>query len=43
MPTACRTALHFGTTTIHRNLATARLVELSLQRGEGVLASNGAF
>jgi phosphoenolpyruvate carboxykinase (ATP) len=40
---SARTALDFGTATIHANLSTARLIEVALQRGEGVLSSNGAF
>ncbi len=33
----------FGTATIHANLAPARLVELAVARGEGILAANGAL
>ena len=29
--------------TVHRNLSTARLIELAIQRGEGILAANGAL
>ena len=35
--------LDFSGVTIHANLSTAQLVETSLRRGEGVLASNGAL
>jgi len=33
----------FGSASIHANLAAARLVELALARGEGILAANGAL
>ena len=33
----------FGSASVHANLATARLIELALARGEGQLASNGAL
>jgi phosphoenolpyruvate carboxykinase (ATP) len=33
----------FGSTTIHRNLPVARLLEHALHRGEGIMASNGAM
>ena len=36
-------ALDLSPGRVHRNLAPARLVELALQRGEGVLAANGGF
>ncbi|MCH8152276.1 MAG: phosphoenolpyruvate carboxykinase (ATP) [Planctomycetes bacterium] len=36
-------ALDFGKATIHRNLSSARLIELAIGRGEGVLAANGAL
>ena len=35
--------LTFETATVHRNIGTARLVEMALHRGEGVLAANGAL
>ena len=41
-PTACD-MLAFEGTTVHRNLSTAALVEAALDRGEGVLAANGAL
>ena len=37
------TILDFGSATIHRNLPVARLFELAILRGEGVLAANGAL
>ena len=44
MPTATASAsLVFGSATVHRNLPAARLVEIALANGEGVLASNGAL
>ena len=44
MTTAQATLVYeFGTTTIHRNLSSSRLIEVAIQRGEGVLASNGAL
>ncbi|MCH8164634.1 MAG: phosphoenolpyruvate carboxykinase (ATP) [Planctomycetes bacterium] len=36
-------ALDFGKATIHRNLTSARLIEMAIGRGEGVLAANGAI
>ena len=36
-------ALDFGKATIHRNLSSARLIEMAIGRGEGVLAANGAL
>ncbi|MCL4209369.1 MAG: phosphoenolpyruvate carboxykinase (ATP) [Phycisphaeraceae bacterium] len=36
-------SLDFGQATIHRNLCTARLIELSILRGEGILAANGTL
>ena len=33
----------FGASIVHRNLAAAKLIELALARGEGILASNGAL
>ena len=41
--TASTTILDFPKATIHRNLPAARLIEIAIQRGEGVLASNGAL
>jgi phosphoenolpyruvate carboxykinase (ATP) len=41
--TIAQPALDFGQATMHRNLSAAQLVELSLQRQEGVLAANGAL
>ncbi|MFO0962914.1 MAG: phosphoenolpyruvate carboxykinase (ATP) [Phycisphaerales bacterium] len=38
-----RAALNFGSAAIHANLAAARLVELAVERGEGILAANGAL
>lgn len=43
MTTATAAPLHLGTANVHRNLSTARLIELAIQRGEGVLAANGAL
>ena len=43
MSTATASSLDFGKATVHRNLATARLCEIAIARGEGVLASNGAL
>jgi len=48
MPTAAApapvsAALDFGQAKIHHNLATAKLIEIAIRRGEGVLASNGAL
>ena len=43
MLTATLRASDFGTATVHANLPVARLVELALARGEGILASNGAL
>ena len=40
---AVEPSLAFGSATMHRNLPAARLIELSIQRGEGVLAANGAL
>ena len=42
-PAATRTKHEFGTATVHANLAAARLVELAIARGEGMLAANGAL
>ena len=42
MKTATKT-LEFPGVTVHTNLPTAELVETSVRRGEGVLASNGAL
>ena len=42
MKTATK-SLDFPGVTIHSNLSTAKLVETSLARGEGVLAANGAL
>ena len=42
-PAAARTKLDFGAATVHANLAAARLVELAIARGEGMLAANGAL
>jgi phosphoenolpyruvate carboxykinase (ATP) len=36
-------ALDFGTVTMHRNLSVPRLIEIAIQRGEGLLAANGAL
>ncbi|MSR18587.1 MAG: phosphoenolpyruvate carboxykinase (ATP) [Phycisphaerales bacterium] len=36
-------SLNFGKVTVHRNLPVAQLIELAIQRGEGVLAANGAL
>ncbi|MCH8343308.1 MAG: phosphoenolpyruvate carboxykinase (ATP) [Planctomycetes bacterium] len=36
-------ALDFGKAAIHRNLTSARLIEMAIGRGEGVLAANGAL
>ncbi len=33
----------FSNVTVHRNLPAAELIELAIQRGEGVLAANGAL
>ena len=38
-----RAAHDFGTAAVHANLAAARLVELAIERGEGILAANGAL
>ncbi|MHC5023047.1 MAG: phosphoenolpyruvate carboxykinase (ATP) [Planctomycetota bacterium] len=38
-----RTTLQFGPSSIRRNLSVSRLIEMSIQRGEGVIASNGAL
>jgi phosphoenolpyruvate carboxykinase (ATP) len=38
-----RAAHEFGTAAVHANLAAARLVELAIERGEGILAANGAL
>jgi phosphoenolpyruvate carboxykinase (ATP) len=35
--------LDFGKAAVHANLPAARLIELAIQRGEGVLAANGAL
>ena len=44
MTTAAATSvIEFGNATIHRNLPVARLLELAILRGEGVLAANGAL
>ncbi|MEM7229500.1 MAG: phosphoenolpyruvate carboxykinase (ATP) [Planctomycetota bacterium] len=43
MTTASASTLTFGNSTIHRNLSSARLVELAILRGEGELAANGAL
>jgi len=43
MSTVTTDRLEFGTATIHRNLSTACLVEMSLLRDEGKLAANGAL
>ncbi|MBL9141904.1 MAG: phosphoenolpyruvate carboxykinase (ATP), partial [Phycisphaerae bacterium] len=40
---SARTAHDFGSAVIHADLSAARLVELALARGEGILASNGAL
>ena len=42
-PSAARQKHDFGTASIHANLAAARLVELAIARGEGMLAANGAL
>ena len=36
-------ALDFGTATVHHNLSVPRLIEMSIGRGEGELAANGAL
>ncbi len=43
MPTVSPAALDFGQAAMHRNLPTAALIEMAIQRGEGVLAANGAL
>jgi len=44
MPTAhAATVYDFGAATIHCNLPAARLIEMAILRGEGVLAANGAL
>ncbi len=44
MPTApAQSVIEFPNATIHRNLPAARLFELAILRGEGVLAANGAM
>jgi len=42
-PATATSDLQFGTATILRNCSTARLIEMSILRGEGQLASNGAL
>ncbi|MCX5641095.1 MAG: phosphoenolpyruvate carboxykinase (ATP) [Planctomycetota bacterium] len=42
-PSAARQKHDFGTASVHANLAAARLVELAIARGEGMLAANGAL
>ena len=41
--TASAPSLTFGQATIHRNLASAPLIETAIRRGEGQLAANGAL
>ncbi len=44
MPTAPATMTYdFPNVTLHRNLPAAQLIEIAIQRGEGVLAANGAL
>jgi phosphoenolpyruvate carboxykinase (ATP) len=43
MTTLSRPALDLSAARVHKNLAPARLVEMALARGEGVLAANGAL
>ncbi|MCP3904172.1 MAG: phosphoenolpyruvate carboxykinase (ATP) [Planctomycetes bacterium] len=43
MTTATASRLDFGTTTVHRNLATSALFEHALMRNEGIFAANGAI
>ena len=42
-PAVARPKIDFGSATVHANLAAARLVELAIARGEGMLAANGAL
>ncbi|MFM8784688.1 MAG: phosphoenolpyruvate carboxykinase (ATP), partial [Phycisphaerales bacterium] len=42
-PAAHRPKVDFGSASVHANLAAARLVELAIARGEGMLAANGAL
>ncbi len=43
MSTAAARDLNFSSSTVHRNLSTAELVEIAILKGEGTLASNGAL
>ncbi len=43
MPTATASKIDLSSTTVHRNLPPAQLIELAIRRGEGELAANGAL